>query len=147
MQPNIRFANEQDLEKVTAYLKRANLATEGIAESIDYFLIMEDARRDILATLGIEHSGEAGLLRSLAMSAKLTEADILLLFNKMFMLAREKSLSTVYLATNKPETVSFFQVLGFRLLESKTVPEPLARLKHAKHIFTVDNSLFMELKL
>ncbi|WP_147534992.1 GNAT family N-acetyltransferase [Bacillus marasmi] len=147
MQPNIRFANEQDIEKITAYLKRANLATEGIAESIDYFLIMEDARQEILATLGIEHSGEVGLLRSLAMSPKLTEADILLLFNKMFILARKKSLSTLYLATNKPQSVSFFQLLGFKLLESKVVPEPLTKLKHAKHIFTVDNSLFMELNL
>lgn len=147
MQPNIRFATNQDLDKIIAYLNRANLATEGIADSIDYFLIMEDARLEILATLGIEHSGEVGLLRSLAMSAKLTEADILLLFNQMFLLAREKSLSTLYLATNKPQSIAFFKVLGFELLESEGVPESLAGLKHAKHIFTVDNSLFMELNL
>lgn len=147
MQPNIRFANHGDIEKIKSYLTLAKLATEGIEDYIDYFLLMENARGEILATLGIEPSGSIGLLRSLVMSDKLKEADILLLFDQMLALAKEKSLSTLYLATNKPASVGFFQMLGFRPLDSKAVPEPLTQLNHAKHIFTVDNSIFMELKL
>lgn len=147
MQPNIRFATQEDTEKIKQYLTQAKLATEGIEESIDYFLLMEDAREEILATLGIEPNGNIGLLRSLAMSAKLKEVDILLLFDQMIALAKEKSISTLYLATNKPESVGFFQILGFKLVDSNKVPEPLTQFSHVKNIFTVDNSLFMERKL
>ncbi|MGJ7920733.1 hypothetical protein [Neobacillus sp. LXY-4] len=147
MNTTIRFADRQDTLKVLAYLTKANLGTEGVADSIDYFLLMEDSKGEILATLGIEPCGTIGLLRSLAMSATLKEADILALFNQMYLLAKEKSLSTLYLATNKPDSVSFFQVLGFNLLDSKDVPVELLELNHVQHIFTVDNSFFMQLNL
>lgn len=143
----VRFAGKQDIAKIINYLEKAKLGTEGIIDSIDYFLLMENRQGEILATLGIEPVGNIGLLRSLAITQTLKEADILLLFNQMLLLAKEKSLSTLYLATNKPESSSFFQMLGFRTLETIDVPVQLKQLIHVQHILTVDNSLFMELKL
>jgi N-acetylglutamate synthase-like GNAT family acetyltransferase len=143
----VRFANKHDVVNLLDYLQKAKLGTDGIIDSIDYFLLMENSEGEILGTIGIEPVGGVGMLRSLAISETLKEADILLLFNQMLLLAKEKSLSTLYLATNKPDSSTFFQMLGFRTLAKVDVPAQLKQLTHVQYILTVDNSLFMELKL
>jgi N-acetylglutamate synthase-like GNAT family acetyltransferase len=147
MGTTIRFATRQDTLKILAYLHEAQLATEGVAEAIEYFLVMEDEKGAILATLGFEANGSAGLLRSLAMSPKLNEADLLSLFQQMYLLAKEKKLTTLYLATNKPSSVAFFRSLGFRELETNDIPKALTDFQHIKNISAVDNSIIMENKL
>ncbi len=147
MRSQIRMANKQDTVKVLAYLEKANLGTEGIKDLIDYFLLMEDHEGEVIATLGIEPAGECGLLRSLAISPAMREADILKLFNRMLELAKQKTLSTLYLATNRPESLTFFEILGFKKVETENMPDQLVQLNHVQHILTVDNSIFMEFNL
>jgi N-acetylglutamate synthase-like GNAT family acetyltransferase len=143
----VRFANQEDTARIVAYLNKAKLGTDGVSDSIDYFLIMEDEQKEITATIGIEPVSHYGLLRSLAISPSLKEAELLYLFNKVFFLAKEKSLSTIFLATNKPESLAFFRVLGFSLVNKENLPEALFGHNHVQHILTVDNSIFMELSL
>jgi N-acetylglutamate synthase-like GNAT family acetyltransferase len=141
----VRFANPEDTTRVVDYLTEARLGTEGVAESIDYFLLMENERREVTATIGIEPVGKIGLLRSLAISSTLDQELLLHLFNQALLLAKEKSLSTLVLATNKPESVAFFQILGFTLINKADLPQTLSRNNHVQHILGVDNSVFMEL--
>lgn len=143
----VRFANQEDAARIIAYLKEAKLETAGVSDSIDYFLIMEDDRKEIKATIGIEPVGNCGLLRSLAIASSLKEAELLYLFDQVLTLAKEKALSTLYLATNKPESLAFFRLLGFSSVKKEHLPEALIRHNHVQHILTVDNSIFMELKL
>lgn len=143
----VRFAEEKDVLRVEAYLKKANLGTDGVREIIDHFLLMEDANGKIAGTLGIEPVGELGLLRSLAISAALSETDILLLFHKMLLIAKEKSLKTLYLATQTAESQAFFECLGFQKIDKERLPQPLMKVSHVQNVFNVDNSLFMEFHL
>jgi N-acetylglutamate synthase-like GNAT family acetyltransferase len=141
----VRFAQKEDTARVVTYLNEARLGTEGVAESIDYFLLMENEKREVTATIGIEPVGKFGLLRSLAISSALDQEMLLHLFNQALLLAKEKSLSTLILATNKPESVAFFQILGFALINKADLPQALIRNNHVQHIINVDNSVFMEL--
>lgn len=143
----VRFANKQDIDKIIAYLKRANLGTEGVDQAIDYFLVMENEFGELAGTLGVEPVGDIGLLRSLAVSAALDETDILLLFNKMLFHAKDKNLAKLYLATNNSGSQAFFELIGFKRIEKGHLPQQLLEISHVKTIFTVDNSLFMELSL
>lgn len=143
----VRFANKQDIDKIIAYLKRANLGTEGVEKAIDYFLVMENEFGELAGTLGVEPVGDIGLLRSLAVSAALDETDILLLFNKMLFHAKDKNLARLYLATNNSGSQAFFELIGFKRIEKGYLPQQLLEISHVKTIFTVDNSLFMELSL
>lgn len=147
MRSQIRMAVKQDTVKILAYLEKANLGTEGIKDLIDYFLLMEDHEGEVIATLGIEPAGECGLLRSLAISPAVREVDVLRLFNRMLELAKQKSLSRLYLAVNRPESLTFFEILGFKTVEKENMPEHLVNLNHVQHILTVDNSVFMEFNL
>lgn len=143
----VRFANQDDAARVVAYLNEAKLGTEGVIESIEYFLIMENERKEISATIGIEPVDGDGLLRSLVITSALKQEEVLYLFNQALALAKERKISTLYLATNKPESLNFFQVLGFKGSKKEDLPQALLEHNHVQHILTVDNSLFMEFSL
>ena len=143
----VRFAKQEDTARVVTYLNEARLGTEGVAESIEYFLLMENEEREVTATIGIEPVGKFGLLRSLAISSELDQEMLLHLFNQALLLAKEKNLSTLLLATNKPESFAFFQVLGFSVINKANLPQALLTHNHVQHILSVDNSVFMEMTL
>ncbi|WP_026583405.1 GNAT family N-acetyltransferase [Bacillus sp. J33] len=143
----VRCARLEDADRLTAFLEAANLSTEGIKEAIEYFLIMENDSGDIKATLGIEPHGEVGLLRSLVMSASASEKDLFILFEQILILARDRNIKSLYLASNKRNSLEFFHLLGFRQEETEQLPEVLFESEHVKHILTVDNSFFLKLSM
>lgn len=147
MESMVRCAQVDDKSKLISFLQEANLGTEGVEETIEYFLIMENEDNSIRATLGIEPLGNYGLLRSLVMTPKASENDLLVIFEQMLKLAREKQLQKLFLATNKKASLHFFSLLGFEREEQANLPQELFTSEHVKHILNVDNSLFMMLKL
>lgn len=147
METIVRNAMVEDKERLILFLEAADLGTIGVEEGIDYFLLVENEAGAIQATIGIEPLGDVGLLRSLAMTEGMTENDLLLIFEQMLALAREKQLRSLYLATNKPISIPFFAMLGFAKVDKEKLPEQLYQSGHVKNILIVDNSLFMSLNL
>ncbi|WML46553.1 hypothetical protein RCG23_12815 [Neobacillus sp. PS3-34] len=148
MQALIRSGEERDFARVIDFLTKAGLGTEGLSEEVlPYFLLMENSSGEIKGLLGIEALGEDGLLRSLAITPDLGERDIILLFEQMMVLAKNKKLSRVFLATNKIQALDFFHVLGFKETEIDDLPEKFFESKHIQHIFNVDNSIFLKFSL
>lgn len=147
METTVRCAQPVDRTRLISFLNQANLGTEGVEESIDFFLIMEDENNSIQATLGIEPLGKIGLLRSLAMTSQANEHDLFMIFEQMLKLSKEKKLEKLYLATNKSTTIPFFSLLGFKREELSLLPKELFRSQHVNHILNVDNSIFMVLEL
>ncbi|PLR76810.1 hypothetical protein CU633_13760 [Bacillus sp. V3-13] len=143
----VRGANEQDLARLLTFLEAAKLGTEGVAAAVDYFLLVEDMQGNLKAMVGIEPAGEAGLLRSLVISEGMTDKEILMLFEQMLILARDKQLKELYLATNKQDSLLFFNMLGFTAIERNDLPTSIHQLKHVKYILNVDNSRFLALSI
>jgi N-acetylglutamate synthase-like GNAT family acetyltransferase len=141
----IRVATEQDLPALVQFLEKANLGTDGIEDTIHFFLLMENEFGGLRATLGVEPYGENGLLRSLVITAGMQENDILVLFEQMLRLAKEKNLSRLFLATNKTASVAFFEMLGFSTVDH--LPVELYQSEHIKNILGVDNSLFLKIEM
>lgn len=147
METIVRSANVQDTSRLISFLEGANLGVEGVEQAIEYFLILEDDKGNINATVGIEPLGRIGLLRSLVMTSNTSEKDLMMIFEQMLILARDKRLTSVYLATNKQSSLPFFSMMGFIKEEKDQLPEELFQSEHAKQILTVDNSLFMKLNM
>jgi N-acetylglutamate synthase-like GNAT family acetyltransferase len=147
METMIRMATEQDLPNLVNFLEKANLGTEGVKETVEYFLLMEDENGSLRATLGVEPFGENGLLRSLVISAGMKENEILALFEQILRLTKEKNISNLFLATNKHTSVPFFEMLGFSTIEEEDLPEVLYQSEHIKNILTVDNSVFLKFQM
>ncbi|MDP4172201.1 MAG: hypothetical protein Q8906_16445 [Bacillota bacterium] len=145
MQAMIRGAIETDITRLIEFLQTANLGIEGItAETVPYFLMMESDEGELKGVLGIEPLGEAGLLRSLVVTKDMGERDIFVLFEQMLLLAKEKEIRHLYLATNKKEAVHFFRLLGFVEADKEALPEKLVESKHIGHVLNVDNSIFLK---
>lgn len=147
METMIRMATEQDLPNLVGFLEKANLGTEGLAESVNYFLLMEDESGSLRATLGVEPFGENGLLRSLVVTAGMKENEILVLFERILRLTKEKNISSLFLATNKATSVPFFEMLGFSTVDEAELPVDLFESEHIKNILGVDNSVFLKIEV
>lgn len=140
----IRTAMVGDLGRLMDFLEKVNLNTNGIAEMLDSFLMMEDENGAVKATLGMERFGGSGLLRSLVMRADTSENDLLRLFEEMFFIAKNQEIKELYLATNKLGAMKFVGVLGFQTVDKDQLPMAFVGSEHVKHILTVDNSVFLK---
>lgn len=148
MQALIRCANKEDLDSLREFLTKANLGCDGLTEeTVEFFLLLEDEDGTIKGTLGMEVFAEGGLLRSLVVSPGQAEKDIVLLITQMMQLAKEKGQRNLFLATNKGVALPFFELLGFERVERDQLPAEIYRLEHIRHVFNVDNSLFLEFSL
>jgi N-acetylglutamate synthase-like GNAT family acetyltransferase len=148
MQALIRCATKEDLGTLREFLTRANLGSDGLTEeTVEYFLLLEDEDGSIKGTLGMENLKDCGLLRSLVVSPGQAEKDIFLLITQMMTLAKEKGMRSLFLATNKSVALPFFELLGFEKVERDLLPAELYSLEHIRHVFNVDNSLFLKFSL
>ena len=139
----IRTATEQDIEKVRAFLVQAEVSAEGIESIIDHFILLEDARQQILATLGIERIEKDGLLRSLVISPGVDQTNLLTLFKSAISLAKHKEISRLYLATNKQASIQFFTMLGFGQVETNELPVHIIGSNHISQLLEKADPMFM----
>jgi len=148
MQALIRSATKEDLNHLQEFLKRAGLGTDGLSEeTTQYFLLLEDEDKTLRGTLGIEPFAETGLLRSLVVSPGQAEKDIYLLIQQMMVLAKDKGMKSLFLATNKGTARPFFELLGFKPVDRTELPAEFSHSEHIRHVLNVDNSLFLKFSL
>ncbi|MCL6571901.1 MAG: hypothetical protein K6T88_09495 [Bacillus sp. (in: Bacteria)] len=144
----IRRANIGDLDSIRAFLVKAKLGNDGLTEeTIDHFLLIERVDGTLTGTLGMEVFAEFGLLRSLVVTTGQAEQDIIILFNQMLKLAKEKGIKSIFMATNKSVTLPFFDLLGFRKITSEDLPPAFYHSEYMQHVLNVDNSSFFKISL
>ncbi|PFA68179.1 hypothetical protein CN378_08740 [Bacillus sp. AFS015802] len=142
----IRQATKEDIHEVVAFLMKAGLSTEGIKDSIDCFLVVEDSENRLIGTLGIEVKEKIGLLRSLVVTSSFESEELFALFQEILKLAKEKDLTRLYLISNRKASLAFFDLLGFQQ-ETDPYVDELESFVHAKKLSTVDNCITMKLDL
>jgi len=64
----IANASANDFKEILDLLSLVQLPHDGIAESVDGFLVARDASSRLVATIGLERHGTTGLLRSAAVA-------------------------------------------------------------------------------
>ncbi|MFZ3589073.1 GNAT family N-acetyltransferase [Bacillus sp. DJP31] len=140
----IRAAQSKDLSEMETFLGQAGVSAKGLEEQIDHFIVMEDLDGKMLGTLGIQRMGCDGLLRSLVISPRTDQTNILDMFQQILKLARDKEISRLYLATNKRVSVEFFTLLGFVRKEITDVPHHILTAEHVEESLKVEDALIME---
>jgi N-acetylglutamate synthase-like GNAT family acetyltransferase len=144
----IRRANIGDLDSIRAFLAKAKLGMDGLTEeTIDHFLLIEQVDGTLTGTLGMEVFAEFGLLRSLVVTTGQAKQDIIILFNQMLKLAKEKGIKSIFMATNKSVTLPFFDLLGFRKITREELPPAFYHSEYMQHVLNVDNSSFFKISL
>ncbi|MFY4775255.1 hypothetical protein [Metabacillus sp. RGM 3146] len=127
----LRMAEMKDLNKLKAFMEKAGVITAGVDETVDCFMIMEDDKEDIVASLGLERFQEDGLLRALVVSEKLDQAHILSLFKSAGALGKKLAVTKLFLITNKQSSMDFLRFAGFEAFDG-SVPEHLMKSEHVR---------------
>ena len=146
VEKQIRVATEIDVNRVKAFLDQSEVSSEGIEDSIDHFVLMEDVNQEIVATLGIERVEKNGLLRSLVVRPSIGQTDILTLFKSIISLAKDKEMDDLYLATNKESSVTFFELLGFEKVTKEILPKELMESNHFQKLVEMKTPIFLKSK-
>lgn len=128
----LKIAEKQDIERLTMFVEKAGISSEGIADLIDYFVLMENGEKEIVACIGVEPVKNAGLLRSLVVSDKLKQAHIVTLFQSIQTLAEKRGITNLFLVTNKEASVQFLSLMGFQKLKPDLVPSDMLTIDHMK---------------
>ena len=119
----LRRASAHDHEAVAALLRRAELPLAGVAACLDSFWVAEDAT-SVIGTAGMEHYGDSGLLRSVAVAPEWRSSGIgTTLVERVLEDGRAAGVRDVYLLTTTAE--HYFPRLGFTCVGRDTVPGAL----------------------
>ncbi|HZH58564.1 MAG TPA: hypothetical protein VEY70_03095 [Metabacillus sp.] len=139
----LKIAEEKDVERLTLFVEKAGISSEGIGNLIDYFVIMENGENEVVACIGVEPVKNNGLLRSLVVSDKLKQAHIVTLFQSIQTLAEKRGITDLFLVTNKEASVQFLSLMGFHKLKSDLVPSELLSIAHMKDSLEDPNAKVM----
>lgn len=139
----LKIAEEKDLGKLSGFVEKAGVSSEGFESLIDYFVMMENGENEIVACIGVEPNNEYGLLRSLVVSDKLKQAHILTLFQSIQTLAEQKGIKNLFLVTNKEASVQFLSLMGFKEIERIAIPNQLLTLEHIRGSLEDENAKIM----
>jgi len=121
MPETIRHATKQDIQLIEQFLQRAVVGKTNVKEAIDRFIIMENDRGELLATISFQPCGEDALLRSLVMSSDATQQGIIHLFSAMVEFIHSKNMRDIYLVTSTGSAIPFFKLFHFAEVESSDV--------------------------
>lgn len=116
----LRRAEQADREAVAALLRDLELPTDGVAEWVDRFWVSEHEGK-LVGVAGMEHYGDAGLLRSVAVAAEWRGSGVgRALVDRVLEDGRAAGLKDVFLLTTTAE--HYFPRLGFACVGRGCVP-------------------------
>lgn len=126
----MRFATEQDIPRLIAFLGQALEDAENVAPVALQFLIYEDEQGEIQATIGYERSQTDALLRSLVLRPAMNPMHILALIQTLLQSLQQKGMTSVYMIAKRKSDLPLFHMFGFRHVEK--VPKHITEMEHYK---------------
>ncbi|TYR80183.1 acetyltransferase [Priestia megaterium] len=134
MKKQLKIATMKDYDRIQQFLQKAEISTIGVAENIHHFVVIENDEKEVMATVGFEKEGTAGILRSLVVSPALMKSDILMLFESVVQLAKEHGVYELYLVTNKASSVQFFEMMNFQQINHQDLPLGLKQRSYLQQL-------------
>lgn len=123
----VRLAKKNDMINMLQLLEKANLNTEGLAENLDNFLVVEDVRQSepyVVGMVGLEIYGDLGILRSLVLRSESWNSKVgVELLSLIIGYGWKKGLREIYLMTQISQ--DFFEYWGFVEVTWDDLPEHL----------------------
>lgn len=126
----MRFATEQDIPRLIAFLGQAMVGAENVASLVGQFLIYEDEQGEIQATIGYERSQTDALLRSLVLRPAMNPMHILALLQALLQSLQQKGMTSVYMIAKRKSDLPLFHMFGFQHVEK--VPKHITEMEHFK---------------
>ncbi|MDQ0207052.1 GNAT family N-acetyltransferase [Alkalicoccobacillus murimartini] len=136
-----RQAQDRDLLYVQRLLARAGLREDDTSNITNIFLVAETIDNEIVGIIGLEPSGDYGLLRSLVLETDyFTPAKGMGFLEAALAYGRKLQLNEVFLITK--QAGAFFEQLQFRPIKQIDVPNEIQRLSHFQQFENQDVTIF-----
>ena len=120
MEPHIRPARRSDLDAVVELLAASKLPVEGVAESLDGFIVAETDGR-LAGVAGLERCAENALLRSVAVAEEWRGRGVgNALVTRLLSDAERDGIDRIFLLTTTAER--WFPAFGFARITRDDVP-------------------------
>lgn len=124
MDYKIRTALANDLAGIKKLLVTVGLPTAGIEDDDIHFMVAAGNNNEILAVIGMERSGDNGLLRSLACDPEFRQRGIAAELVKVAIAqGRKQGIKRLFLMTQTAEI--YLKRFGFKTIERQGIPDDL----------------------
>jgi N-acetylglutamate synthase-like GNAT family acetyltransferase len=144
MIPVFAKAKKQDIIELEQFLLTANVHNEEVKSQYEYYMIAKNEEGTIIATIALVPVNHFGLLRSLVISPSFPANQVSILVEQMVETAIARQFASLFLATDKPSAIAFFENLGFEEVEKEKLPEQLKSFPHVEKQIFVKNGRFMQ---
>lgn len=136
----VRRGENSDLKRIEQFIQRS----EAFYDEDSLFVLVENERSEIVGVVGISMIENSGWLRSFVFSPQFPSERLPIFLERILVIASEHNCSSVYLATNQPSSIPFFQAFGFSIIafhdiaenmKLSTIVEPLLQKKNIVYMW------------
>lgn len=87
------------------------------------FILVENEEKKLLSVIGLHKCEQIGFLRSFVFSPAFPVDKLPMFFERVLMVVKENGCQSLFLASNKRQTISFFELFGFKEIERENIPK------------------------
>jgi len=138
----VRPTTERDYAEVCSLLQSESLPTIDLDRNLPHFFV-KTIEEEIVGTIGMEHYGESGLLRSMLVRPSFRNKGIALeLVNYLTHYAKDYGVRQLFLITNTAE--NYFQTLGFTKIPREKVAKEVLQSKEFNGLCPASSTIMMK---
>ncbi len=124
MSLEIGAGTAQDSAHIRTLLAAAQLPTDDLDSIAAYFVVVRDEADQVVGTGALQWCGDGALLRSVAVASEFRKAGLgRRIVAELEKAARAAGINQLVLLTTTAR--SFFETLGYRVIDRQTVPQEL----------------------
>lgn len=105
----VRLGEKKDQSKIRKFIIQSDATY--VEDSL--FITVENEQRELMAVLGIQVFENVGLLRSFVFVLSFPTEKLPIFLERALVVAKENGCEKLYMATNKQDSIPFFEAFGF----------------------------------
>ena len=99
--------------------------SEAVYDRDSAFILVENEKKAMLSVIGVLTCKQVGFLRSFVFSPAFPVGQLPLFFEGVLTAVKEMDCRSLCLASNKRQSISFFELFGFEEVKLEHIPEEL----------------------
>lgn len=113
----VKIGAKQDQSKIRKFI----IQSDAIYVEDSLFIMVENEQQELMAVLGIQLFENVGLLRSFVFVLSFPTDKLPLFLEQALVIAKKNGCEKLYMATNKQDSIPFFEAFGFEQVVYKNI--------------------------
>lgn len=117
--------------------------SEATYDKNSIFILVENEEKEMLSVIGLHKCEQIGFLRSFVFSPAFPVDKLPMFFERVLMAVKGNDCQSLFLASNKKQTISFFELFGFKEMDLEDMPDDLKLSTVFLETSQLDNVFYM----